>query len=72
VQKPRESGVTIGRHKMPAEAEILAVRLARIKTLLDALERASLENEALRKTFLTLKQEFEACISVRPVRPRRQ
>jgi hypothetical protein len=45
---------------MPAEAEILAARLTRIKTLLDALERVCLDSEASRDTFLKLKQELEA------------
>jgi hypothetical protein len=60
---------------MPVEAEILAARLTRIKTLIDAIEctcreRACLENQATRDAFLNLKQELEAArISVRPVRP---
>jgi hypothetical protein len=54
---------------MPVEAEILAARLTRIKTLLDAFERECLESGPTRETFLKLKQEVEsACISVRPVR----
>jgi hypothetical protein len=57
---------------MPVEAEIVAARLTRMKTLLDALEGACLESEATRDTFLKLKQELEAArISVRPVRPSR-
>jgi hypothetical protein len=35
---------------MPVEAEILAARLTRIKTLIDALERTCLESEATRDT----------------------
>ena len=60
---------------MPVEAEILAARLTRIKTLLDAIERtcrerACLESEATRDTFMKLKQELEAArISVRANRP---
>jgi hypothetical protein len=55
---------------MPAVAEILAARLTRIKTLLDALERVCLDSEASRETFLKLKQELEAVrISLRTVRP---
>jgi hypothetical protein len=55
---------------MPVEAEILAARLTRIKTLIDALEPVCLENEASRDTLLELKLELEAArISVRPVRP---
>jgi hypothetical protein len=45
---------------MTAEAEILAARLTRIKTLLDALDRVCLDSEASRDTFLKLKQELEA------------
>jgi len=62
---------------MPVEAELLAARLTRIKTLLDAVERTCRERgcldiEATRETFLTLKQQLEAArISVRPVRPMR-
>ena len=57
---------------MPVEAEILAARLTRIKTLLDALERECLDSGPTRETFLKLKQELEAArIFVRPVRPMR-
>jgi hypothetical protein len=71
---------------MLVEAEILAARLTRIVTALDALEPVCLESEASRDTFLELKQELEAArdtflklkqeleaayISVRPVRPMR-
>ena len=55
---------------MPVEAEILAARLARIKTLRDSLERECLESGPTRETFLKLKQELEAArITVRPGRP---
>jgi hypothetical protein len=54
---------------MPEAAEILAARVTRIKALFDAVERASLESEALRDTFLKLKQGLEARISVRQGRP---
>jgi hypothetical protein len=55
---------------MPVETEIIAARLTRIKTLIDALERVCLDSEASRDTFLQLKQELEAArISVRTVRP---
>jgi len=58
---------------MPVEAEILAARLTRIKTLIDALECdcvACLEGDATRDTFLKLKQELEAArILVRAARP---
>ena len=51
---------------MPVEAEIIAARLTRIKTLIDALEPVCLESEASRDTFMMLKQELEAArISVR-------
>jgi hypothetical protein len=54
---------------MPAEAEILAARLARIKTLLDALHRECHESGPTRETFQKLKLELEAArISVRAVR----
>jgi hypothetical protein len=64
---------------MLVKAEIVAARLTRLKTLIDAvertcLERGCLENEATRETFLMLKQELDAArISVRrrtrPTRP---
>jgi hypothetical protein len=47
---------------MPIEAEILAARLTRIKTLLDALERECLDSGPTRETFLKLKQELEAAL----------
>jgi len=50
---------------MPEAAELLAACMARIKTLIDAAERASLKNEALRDTFLKLKQEVEAYVVAR-------
>jgi len=58
---------------MLVKAAPLAARLTRIKSLIDALEQTCLESEALRETFLQLKQELEAArISVRPVRPFRR
>lgn len=52
--------------KVPVETDILATRLARIKTLLDALEPACLESEGSRDTFQKLKLELEAArIAVR-------
>jgi hypothetical protein len=58
---------------MPVEAELLAARLMRIKTLIDALERACLQSEASRESFLKLKQELEAArLSVRRGRPMRR
>jgi hypothetical protein len=55
---------------MPVEADVLAARLTRIKTLIDALEPACRESESSRDTFLKLKQELEAArISVRQARP---
>ena len=51
---------------MLAEAEVLAARLARIKVLLDALERECLESGPTRETFQKLKLELEAArIAVR-------
>ena len=51
---------------MPVEAEVLAARLTRIKTLLDALEPVCLDSEGSRDTFQTLKLELEAArITVR-------
>ena len=51
---------------MPVEAEIIAARLTRIKTLLDALEPACLASEGSRDTFQKLKLELEAArIAVR-------
>jgi hypothetical protein len=45
---------------MSVEAEILAPRLTRIMTALDAIEPVCLESEASRDTFLELKQELDA------------
>ena len=51
---------------MPVEAEVLAARLTRIKTLLDALEPVCLQSEVSRDTFQQLKLELEAArIAVR-------
>ena len=51
---------------MAVEVEVLAARLARIKTLLDALEPVCLQSEASRDTFQKLKLELEAArIAVR-------
>lgn len=51
---------------MPVEAEVLAARLARIKTLLDALEPVCLDRASSRDTFQQLKLELEAArIAVR-------
>jgi len=51
---------------MPVEGEVLAARLTRIKTLLDALELVCLDSEASRDTFQKLKLELEAArIAVR-------
>jgi hypothetical protein len=51
---------------MAVEVEILAARLTRIKTLLDALEPLCLHSEASRDTFQKLKLELEAArIAVR-------
>jgi hypothetical protein len=58
---------------MSVEAEILAARLTRIKTLLDVLEPMCLEREAARETLQKLKLELEAArISVRQARPVRR
>jgi hypothetical protein len=58
---------------MPVEAEILAARLTRIKTLLDALEPVCLESQASRDTFQKLKLELEAArIAVRQAGPARR
>jgi hypothetical protein len=55
---------------MPVEAEIVAARLTRLKTLLDALEPMCLENEASREVFIKVKLELEAArIAVRQARP---
>lgn len=45
---------------MTAEAEILAARLTRITTALDAIEPVCVESEASREKFLELKQELVA------------
>ena len=53
---------------MLVEAEHVAARLTRIKTLIDTFAPICLKNETLRETLLELKQELEAArISVRPV-----
>ena len=58
---------------MPVEAEVIAARLTRIKTLLDALEPVCLETEGSRDTFQKLKLELEAArISVRLERTARR
>ena len=60
------SGATIGLRNMPVQVEILAARLARIKTLVDTLEPVCLQSEASRDTFQKLKLELEAArIAVR-------
>jgi hypothetical protein len=57
---------------MSLEAEIIAARLTRIKTLLDALERECLDSGPTRETFLKLEQELEAVrTSGQPARPMR-
>jgi hypothetical protein len=43
-----------------SEAEILAARLARMKTLLDSLEQACSESAGQRELFVKLKQEMAA------------
>jgi len=51
---------------MAVEVEIIAARLTRIKTLLDALEPVCRQSDASRDTFQELKLELEAArISVR-------
>ena len=58
---------------MPVEAEVVAARLTRIKTLLDALEPVCLESEGARDTFQKLKLELEAArIAVRQAGPVRR
>jgi len=58
---------------MQIEAEIIAARLTRIKTLLDALEPVCLDIEATRDAFRKLKLELEAArIVVRPAQPVRR
>jgi hypothetical protein len=44
----------------PSESEILAARLARMSTLIDALQQACAESEEDRELFLKLKQEIAA------------
>ena len=44
----------------PPEPEILAARLARMNTLIDALQQACAESEEDRELFLKLKQEIAA------------
>jgi hypothetical protein len=44
----------------PSETEILAARLARMKTLLDTLEQACSESSEQREMFLKLRQEMAA------------
>ncbi len=44
----------------PSESEILAARLARMNTLIDALQQACAESAEDRELFLKLKQEIAA------------
>jgi hypothetical protein len=45
---------------MPSESEILAARLARIKHLIDSLERACATSAKIQDTFTKLHSEMEA------------
>lgn len=45
---------------MPPESDILAARLARMKNLIDSLEKACSESTQQRDLFLKLKQEMAA------------
>jgi len=45
---------------MPTEAEVLAIRLARIKYLLDSLEATCLRSPEQRDTFQKLRQELQS------------
>ncbi len=44
----------------PSESEILAARLARMKSLIDSLEKVCSDNAEQQQTFLKLKQEMAA------------
>ena len=45
---------------MPDDAELLATRLARMKVLIEELEKACAENEKHKLTFLRLLAELDA------------
>ena len=45
---------------MPSESEILATRLARMKSLIEALEAACSQSSEQREMFVKLKQEMDA------------
>ena len=45
---------------MPTEAEVLAIRLARIKYLIDSLEAACSRSAEQRDTFQKLRQELQS------------
>lgn len=45
---------------MPTEPELMAVRLARMKSLVDVLERECLKSVDQRDNFLKLKRELDA------------
>lgn len=45
---------------MPTKAEVLAIRLARIKYLLDSLEPAYLRSPEQRDTFQKVQQELQS------------
>jgi hypothetical protein len=49
---------------MPTEAEVLAIRVARIKYLLDSLEAASSRSPQRRDTFQKLQQELQSARDV--------
>jgi hypothetical protein len=44
----------------PSESELLTLRLARMKNLVESLEHAALDSAEQRALFLSLKQEMEA------------
>jgi hypothetical protein len=55
----------------PSESEILAARLARMKTLVDALENACSESADQHELFLKLRAEMQAARdALRTVPPR--
>jgi hypothetical protein len=45
---------------MPSESDILALRLARMKQLIEALESACSRSDEQREIFLKLKREMDA------------
>lgn len=55
----------------PSESELIAVRLSRMKTLVEALEDACVESTEQHQNFVKLKRELEAVRAAIQPAPRR-